>query len=132
MSYIFCSAILKMMLGNIVQHVLLVFTTLAILNSIGIVLSQDELEHGLATDCYYKGMKTYSLFQKFSKFVDKVCCFLDYICGDKCFEDPHKCKCGDTTFTIYDDLYCCIQMNETCKIQGMYAYSRNCLYPKHF
>ena len=40
------------------QHVLLVFTTLAILNSIGIVSSQNELEHGLATDCDNKSMKT--------------------------------------------------------------------------
>ena len=107
------------MLGNIVQHVLLVFTTLAILNSIGIVLSQDELEHGLATDCYYKGMKTYSLFQKFSKFVDKVCCFSDYICGDKCFEYPQKCECGDTIFEFDDGKYCCNQGNVTCKIDGM-------------
>ena len=40
------------------QHVLLVFTTLAILNSIGIVSSQDELGHGLAINCRGKGMKT--------------------------------------------------------------------------
>ena len=106
-----------------VPNVVLVFTTLAIFSSIGIVSSHDELGHGLATDCDFKSMKRQLLFQKFSKFVDKVCCFLDYICGDKCFEDPHKCKCGDTTFTIYDDLYCCIQMNETCKIQGMYIQS---------
>ena len=39
-------------------NVKLVFTTLAILNSLGIVSSQDELEHGLATDCAYKSMKT--------------------------------------------------------------------------
>ena len=41
-----------------VPNVVLVFTTLAILNSIGIVLSQDELEHGLATNCKEKCMKT--------------------------------------------------------------------------
>ena len=46
-----------MMLDNMVPYVKLVFTTLAILNSIGIVSSQNELEHGLATDCYGKGMK---------------------------------------------------------------------------
>ena len=107
------------MLENIVQHVLLVFTTLAILNSIGIVSSQNELEHGLATDCDNKGMKTQSFFQKFSKFVDKVCYFLEYVCGDKCLNgDYGYCQCGDTT--VYDyDKYCCIQMNETCKVQGM-------------
>ena len=46
------------MLENIVQHVLLAFTILAILNSISITSSQDELEHGLAIDCAGKGMKT--------------------------------------------------------------------------
>ena len=45
-----------MVLDKMVLNVVLVFTTLALLNSIGIVLSQDELEHGLATDCYLKGM----------------------------------------------------------------------------
>ena len=47
-----------MMLDKMVSNVVLVFTTLAILNSIGIVSSQDELEHGLATKCIYKSMKT--------------------------------------------------------------------------
>ena len=47
-----------MVLEKMVPNVVLVFTTLAILNSIGIVSSQDELEHGLATDCIFKGMKT--------------------------------------------------------------------------
>ena len=47
-----------MILDKMVPNVVLVFTTLAILNSIGIVSSQDELEHGLASDCYYKGMTT--------------------------------------------------------------------------
>ena len=107
------------MLDKIVQHVSFVFTTLAILNFIGIVSSQDELEHGLATDCEYKGMKAYSFFQKFSKFVDKVCCFLDAICGDKCISGISKCVCGGTTFKHYDFKYCCIQMKETCKIHGM-------------
>ena len=93
-----------------------VITTLAILNSIGIVSSQDELEHGLATDCEYKGMKAYSFFQKFSKFVDKVCCFLVQICGDKCINYHSKCECGDNTFM--DFKYCCIQKNETCKTAG--------------
>ena len=38
-------------------NVVLVFTTIAILNFNGIVSSLDELEHGIATDCQYKGMK---------------------------------------------------------------------------
>ena len=46
-----------MVLDKMVPNVLLVFTTLVILNSIGIVSSQDELEHGLATNCDRKGMK---------------------------------------------------------------------------
>ena len=41
-----------------VPNVLSAFTTLAVFNSIGIVSSQDELEHGLATDCGLKSMKT--------------------------------------------------------------------------
>ena len=47
-----------MILDTMVSYVKLGLITLAILNSIGIVLSQDELEHGLATDCPYKSMKT--------------------------------------------------------------------------
>ena len=46
------------MLDKMVPYVNLVFTTLAILNFIGIVSTQYELEHGLATDCTYKCMKT--------------------------------------------------------------------------
>ena len=46
-----------MMLDKMVPNVVLVFTTLAILNSIGIVSSQDELEHDLAKNCEDKGMK---------------------------------------------------------------------------
>ena len=46
-----------MVLDKMVLNVVLVFTTLALLNSIGIVSSQDELEHGLATDCKHKGIK---------------------------------------------------------------------------
>ena len=46
-----------MILDKMVPNVVLVFTILAILNSIGIVSSQDELGHGLATDCDRKGMK---------------------------------------------------------------------------
>ena len=113
-----------MKLDTKVQHGLLVFTTLAILNSIGIVSSQNELEHGLATDCNSKSMKIESFFQKFS-FIDKVCCFLAKICGDKCFDGTNdypygKCECGDTTFE-YEHVhkYCCIPINETCKVQGM-------------
>ena len=45
-----------MIFNKLVPNVILVFKTLAILNSIGIVSSQDELEHGLATDCYNKSM----------------------------------------------------------------------------
>ena len=47
-----------MILDKMVPNVLLVFPTLAILNSIGSVSSQDELEHGIATDCSNRGMKT--------------------------------------------------------------------------
>ena len=39
-----------------VPFVKIVFTTLAILNYIGIVSPKDELEHGLATGCGSKGM----------------------------------------------------------------------------
>ena len=108
---------LKMMLDKMFPNAVLVFMTLAILNSMGIVSSQDELEHGLATDCDSKCMKTSLLFQKFSKFVDKFHNFLDYICGDKCFD--YTCKCGDTTFDSADDKYCCNQRNETCEAQGL-------------
>ena len=105
-----------------VPNVVLVFTTLAIFSSVGIVSSQDELEHGLATDCNLKSVNRQSLFQKFSKFIDKVCCFLDDICGDGCViqYSGKKCECGDTTFGDLDYKYCCIQMNETCKVQGMF------------
>ena len=58
MSYIFYRVILKMILDKMVPNVVLVFTTLTILNCIGIVSSQDELEHGLATNCDFKSMKT--------------------------------------------------------------------------
>ena len=118
-SYIFCRVIVKMMLDKMVPNVISVFTTLAFLNSIGIVLSQDEREHGLATNCDNKGMKT--PFQKFSKFVDKVRCISENICGDKCYRSDKKCYCGDTTVKISDYKYCCIQMNETCKVQGMFS-----------
>ena len=46
------------MLDKMVPNVVLIFTNLATLNSIGIVSTQDELEYGLATDCYYKSLKT--------------------------------------------------------------------------
>ena len=58
MSYFFCRVISKMMLDKMVPNVVLVFITLVILNSIGVVSSQDELEHGLATDCKHKGRNT--------------------------------------------------------------------------
>ena len=54
----FFRLILTMILDKMVPYVRLVFTTLAILDCITIVSPQDELEHGLATDCFYKGMKT--------------------------------------------------------------------------
>ena len=47
-----------MMLDKMFSCLKLVFTTLAILNFIGIVSSLNELEHGLASDCEQKGMKT--------------------------------------------------------------------------
>ena len=43
-----------------VPFVELVFTTLAIFNYFGIVSSQDELEHSLATGCKSKSMNTHS------------------------------------------------------------------------
>ena len=43
------------MVSNVV---VLVFTTVTILNTIGFVSSKDELEHGLATYCEEKSMKT--------------------------------------------------------------------------
>ena len=46
-----------MMLDKMVQNVVLCFTILVILNSIGIT-SSHELEHGLAKDCHDKSMKT--------------------------------------------------------------------------
>ena len=109
------------MLDKLVPNVILVFTTLAIMNSIGIVSSQDELRHGIATDCRFKCIKTciviiWNVFQM----LDKACCFLGYICGDKCMKSIFsKCECGDTTFNGNGDEYCCIQRNETCKIHGM-------------
>ena len=106
-----------MILDKMVPNVALVFTTLAILNFTGSISCQAELDHGLATNCWYKSMKTQSLFQKSSKFIDKVCCYLDNICGDEC--SPGTCECGDTTFGFSDNLYCCIPMKETCKIKGM-------------
>jgi len=57
MSDIFYRVILKMILENIVPCVKLIFTTLVILNSIGYVLSQHELDDGLNTDCLGKRMK---------------------------------------------------------------------------
>ena len=45
------------MLDKMVPYVNLVFTTLSLLNSIGIVSSQDGFGQGLATDCEYKCMK---------------------------------------------------------------------------
>ena len=58
MSYIFYRVIPKMIVDKMVQYVKLGFTILTILNFVGIVSSQDELEHGLATNCDFKSMKT--------------------------------------------------------------------------
>ena len=54
-----------MILDKMVPYVRLVFTTLAILDCITIVSPQDELEHGLATDCFYKGIKTNHSVKRF-------------------------------------------------------------------
>ena len=51
-----------MMLDTMVVYLNFVFTILAILNSIGIVSSQDDIRQGLATDCKWKSIKTYLLF----------------------------------------------------------------------
>ena len=64
-----------MIFTKLVLNVTLVFTTLAILNSIGIVSSQDELEHGLATDCKYKGLKTGHSFKSFPNLLTKFVAF---------------------------------------------------------
>ena len=56
----------------------------------------------------------------FFNLLTKVYCFLDRICGDKCIRNDKNCECGD----IFDRdafKYCCIQMNETCKTQGIYS-----------
>ena len=108
-----------MALDKMVPNVLLGFPTLVILNSIGIVSSQDELEHGLATNCQSKGMKTVTVSKVFQVY-DKDCCFLGTICGDKCLENSEQiCECGNTTFDMLDRYYCCISRNETCKSQGI-------------
>ena len=54
-----------MILGTMVPYLRFVFTTLAILNSIGIVTSHDELEHGLAIDCDRKGKETVTFSKVF-------------------------------------------------------------------
>ena len=95
-----------------------VFATLIILNYIGFVSPQNELEYGLATDC--KSKSNYSfILQNFSKFVDNICYILGFVCGDKCI-NLSQCKCGDSTFGENDYSYCCILRNETC--QGVVLY----------
>ena len=96
----------------------LVITTLGILNSMCKATSENKLEHGLATDCNYKSNFRF-IFSKVLEFVDKVFCFLDDICGDKCIHGDSICECGGSTFNRYETMYCCIPMNETCKIQGI-------------
>ena len=100
-----------------VPCVRLIFTILAIFNYLGIVSSQDAIEHGLAIDCDVKCMKT--VFQTFLKSMTRFVGFLGDICGDKCLNHPLKCACGDDMFDYSDELYCCIPRNETCEIQGM-------------
>ena len=65
---------------------------------------------------------------KHLEFVDKFCCIVDDICGDKCldFYYGHKyCECGDTRFNSMNNLYCCIPKNEECIIKGMYRIESN-------
>ena len=54
-----------MKLDILVSYGMFIFTTVVVLNSIGIVSSQDELEHGLATNCQSKGMKTVTFSKVF-------------------------------------------------------------------
>ena len=67
-SYFFCRVISKMILENLAPYIKLVYTTLIILNQIGFVSPKNELEHGLATGCPGKCIKTQSIFQNSSKF----------------------------------------------------------------
>ena len=61
--------------GNMAVCVKLLFTILVILNSICLVSLQDDLEHGLATDCLMgKGMKA-ELIKSCSKLTTKSIAF---------------------------------------------------------
>ena len=53
------------MFDNLVVCIELVITSLVILNCTLIVSSQDQLKHGLATECSLKGTKTKLVFVKF-------------------------------------------------------------------
>ena len=104
-----------------IVHMKLASSMLVILSAIGNALPHDDVHHHLATDCLTKGMKAYSVFEKYqslSKFVNH---FIDRICGGKCLIDYRwTCDCDDTPFDYMFDtyMYCCIQTNETCIIQG--------------
>ena len=102
---------------NLVVEMKLVIASLVVLNSLGIVSPQNELEHSLATECYNKGMTKNSNIENIINLIDKAHCFLGYICGDKCLRHYDSiCECGGTTFDSNNDyaLYCCIGKNETC------------------
>ena len=58
---------------------------------------------------------------KLFKFVKKVCCILERICGNKCLKTFGVCECGDTTFETSDDKYCYIPKNDTCETQGIFC-----------
>lgn len=107
------------MFDDLVVHLRLVIATLAILNCMCMVSSQDELGQGLAKDCQYKSNQSQIHFSNFLEFVHNVCCFLDYICGGNCINGDSTCECGGTLFGESDNLYCCIPMNETCKSKGI-------------
>ena len=107
-----------MILDKMVPYVRLVFTTLAILDSISIVSPQGDLEHSLATDCFYKGMKINHSVKRFH-IHQQLYCFLGAICGDKCIDEKYPiCVCGNTTIQGTDRLYCCNPRNETCVLKG--------------
>ena len=79
---------------------------------------ESESEFGLASPS--PSLESGRTIQKLSGFVDKVCCFLGVICGDKCRSAVGSCECGDSTITNDDNEFCCTPMNETCMVQGMF------------
>lgn len=100
----------------IFDKMILLWSITLILNFNGIVLCQEKDEHHLATECTNKSIKTFNLQNFRSQAINKICCFSDYVCGDKCAK---KCLCGGTFISYPDNLYCCITKNETCFTQGM-------------